>query len=113
MTRGAGNDFSEMLDELFERQGLFDPARRITINDLRARKEAVRAGIGFTVVPRFAVREDVRNKALNILEVKGHRLPEAQLMLIEARRHQPAHVRRVRHAFLEKLSELDNRRRSG
>ncbi len=110
----AGNDFSEMLEDLFDRKGIFEAARRITINDLRARKEAVRAGVGFTVVPQFAVTEDVRNNTLKILQVKGGRLPETKLMMIEGRRHTPAYLGAVKHAFVEKLARtLTTPRRSG
>lgn len=87
-----GNDFSEVLDDLLKGKGLTEPTRRITINDLRARKEAVRAGAGFTVVPQFVVKDDLQNKTLKILEIEGRRLPETRLVLLEARRRTPLHV---------------------
>src|SRR6266568_6320537 len=84
-----GNDFSDMIDEVFEKDGLPTPTGGITINNLRVRKEAVRAGVGVTVLPSFTVREEVQNKTLKVLAIEGGRLPDTQLKIVEAHRRSP------------------------
>jgi DNA-binding transcriptional LysR family regulator len=100
-----GSDFSDMIDEVFEKSDLPRPTRSITINNLRARKEAARAGVGVTVLPNFTVRDEVENKSLKVLTIKGSRLPEIQLMIVEARGHPPnANAELVKKALEEKLA---------
>jgi DNA-binding transcriptional LysR family regulator len=106
-----GNDFSDMIDEVLEKNGLPTPTRGITINDLRVRKEAVRAGVGVTVLPAFTVREEVQNKTLKVFAIEGARLPDTRLKIIEAqRRSLNANVEAVKRALQQKLA-LGNRHR--
>jgi len=100
-----GNDFSDMIDEIFEKDGVPRPAGCIAINNLRARKEAVRAGVGITVLPIFTVADEVQRKTLKILAVEGVRLPDIRLMIVEARRRTPnANIERVRKVLEETLA---------
>jgi DNA-binding transcriptional LysR family regulator len=100
-----GNDFSDMIDEIFEKDGMVRPTGSITINNLRVRKEAVRAGVGITVLPNFAVREEVRNKTLKVLTIEGGGLSDTQLMMVDARRRSPnANVELVKKALEKKLA---------
>src|SRR6266508_822308 len=100
-----GNDFSEMIDEVFEKEGIPRPTAGITINNLRVRKEAVRAGVGFTVLPNFTVRDEVQGKTLKILALQDGPLPDTRLMIVEARRRSPnANVELVKKALVEKLA---------
>jgi len=100
-----GNDFSDMIDEIFEKDGIARPTGSITINNLRVRKEAVRAGVGITVLPNFAVREEVRNKTLKVLAIAGGGLSGTQLMMVDARHRSPnANVELVKKALVEKLA---------
>jgi DNA-binding transcriptional LysR family regulator len=93
-----------MIDEIFEKDGIVRPTGNITINNLRVRKEAVRAGVGITVLPNFAVREEVRNKTLKVLAIEGDRLLNTQLMIVEARRRSPnANVELVKKALEKEL----------
>ena len=100
-----GNDFSDMIDEIFEKDGVPRPAGCIAINNLRARKEAVRAGVGITVLPNFTVTDELQRKTLKILAVEGVRLPDIRLMIVEARRRTPnANIERVRKVLEETLA---------
>lgn len=100
-----GNDFSDMIDEVFEKDGVPRPTGGITINNLRVRKEAVRAGVGVTVLPSFTVREEVQSKTLKVLAIEGGSLPDTHLMIVEARRRSPnANVELVKKALEEKLA---------
>jgi LysR family transcriptional regulator, transcriptional activator of the cysJI operon len=78
-----GNDFSDMIDEIFEKHGIPRPTGNITINNLHMRKEAVRAGVGVTVLPCFTVREEVQSKSLKVLTIKDRPLPDTRLMIVE------------------------------
>jgi DNA-binding transcriptional LysR family regulator len=94
-----------MIDEIFEKDGMARPTGSITINNLRVRKEAVRAGVGITVLPNFAVREEVRNKTLKVLTIEGGGLSDTQLMMVDARRRSPnANVELVKKALEKKLA---------
>jgi len=81
-----GHDFSDMIDEVFEKNSIPKPTAGITINNLRARKEAVRAGVGVTIVPEFAVRDEIRNKTLTRLRIRGIQLLNTGLILVETNR---------------------------
>ena len=99
-----GNDFSDMIDEIFEKDGVPRPAGCIAINNLRARKEAVRAGVGITVLPNFTVTDELQRKTLKILAVEGVHLPDIRLMIVEARRRTSnANIERVRKVLEETL----------
>ena len=99
-----GSDFADMVDEIFEKNGIPRPTGGITINNLRARKEAARAGVGVTVLPSFTVREELRSNTLKVLEIKGGHLRDTQLMLVAAhRRSANANVEMVKKTLEEKL----------
>ena len=100
-----GNEFSDMIEEIFAKYGIPKAMGSITINNLRVRKEAVRAGVGVTVLPNFTVREDFKRKTLKILNVESIRLPDTRLMIVAARRRSPnANVELVKKALEKKLT---------
>jgi DNA-binding transcriptional LysR family regulator len=100
-----GNDFSDMIDEVFQKEGIPRPTGDITINNLRVRKEAVRAGVGVTVLPSFTVRREVQSKTLKVLTIEGRHVLDTQLMIVELRRRSPnANVELVKKALEEMLA---------
>ena len=100
-----GNDFSDMIDEVFQKEGIPRPTGDITINNLRVRKEAVRAGVGVTVLPSFTVRLEVQSKTLKVLTIEGRHVLDTQLMIVELRRRSPnANVELVKKALEEMLA---------
>src|SRR5258707_7179491 len=58
-----GNEFSDLVDDALEKYH-FRPANGMAIRNLRARKEAARAGVGVTVLPHFTAKDEVRKKSL-------------------------------------------------
>jgi LysR family transcriptional regulator, transcriptional activator of the cysJI operon len=99
-----GNDFSDMIAEIFEKHGIPKPTGNITINNLHMRKEAVRAGVGVTVLPTFTVTEEVQSKTLKVLTIKDRPLPDTRLMIVEAhRRSTNPNVELVKKALQETL----------
>ena len=100
-----GNEFSDLVDDLFEKRHIPRPTHGISISNLRARKEAARAGVGVTVLPHFTVKDEVRRRTLKILTIKEGGLPNAQLMIVGAHRHSAnANIDLVKNALLQKLA---------
>src|SRR5215471_13243380 len=99
-----GRDFSDMVDEIFEKRGIPPPVGNININNMHMRKEAVRAGAGVTVVPFFTVREEIESKTLKVLTIKDRPLPDTRLMSLELhRRSMNSNVGFVREGLREAL----------
>jgi DNA-binding transcriptional LysR family regulator len=100
-----GNEFSDLVDDALEKYHFPRSASGISISNLRARKEAARAGVGVTVLPHFAVKDEVRSKSLKILTIKEGGLPNTQIMIVEAhRRSSNANVDLVKNALRQKLA---------
>ena len=100
-----GNEFSDLVDEVFEKSHIPKPPRGLAISNLRARKEAARAGVGVTVLPKFTVRGELQNKSLKVLEIEGSRLLDTQLMIVESHRRSPnTKIQWVKNALVEKLT---------
>ena len=100
-----GNEFSDLVDEVFEKSHIPRPPGGISISNLRARKEAARAGAGVTILPKFTVRDEVQSKSLKVLEIEGSRLSDTQLMIVEAHRRSPnPKVDLVKNALVKKLT---------
>lgn len=99
-----GNDFSDMVEDLFEKNKIPRPIGCITINSLQARKEAARAGVGVTLLPDYAVKNEVQSGTLKILTIKDNCLPDTQLMMVEAHRRSPnANVELMKKILEEEL----------
>jgi len=99
-----GNDFSDMIAEIFDKHGIPKPTGNIVINNMHMRKEAVRAGIGVAVLPTFTVTEEVQSKTLKVLTIKDRPLPDTQLMIVEPhRRSTNPNVELVKKALQETL----------
>ena len=104
-----GNEFSDMVDDLLEKQGIPRPTNGLTISSLQGRKEAARAGVGVAILPSFAVRSEIRDGSLKKLSVKGIHLDQTYLMLVEPRRKSKKTsvelIRGILEKRLEKLSD--------
>jgi len=99
-----GNDFSDMIAEIFDKHGIPKSTGNIIINNMHMRKEAVRACIGVTVLPTFTVTEEVQSKTLKVLTIKDRPFPDTQLMIVEPhRRSTNPNVELVKKALQETL----------
>ena len=78
-----GDEFSDLVDDALEKYHFPLPANGMAISNLRARKEAARAGIGVTVLPHFTVKDEVQRKTLKILTIKEGSSPDTQLMIVQ------------------------------
>jgi DNA-binding transcriptional LysR family regulator len=108
-----GNGFSDLVDEAFEKRHILRSTESISISDLRARREAARAGVGVTVLPYFIVKEEIRRKTLRVLTIKEVGLPDAKLMIIGAQRHSPhTNVELVKRLLVENLTAGNRRQDS-
>ncbi len=92
---------------ILQSNGIPRPKDGLTISNLQGRKEAARAGAAIAILPSFAVREELRTKALIQLKVKGLQLPDTRLMLIEPRqRSSKAIVETVKRYLIQALSTM-------
>jgi DNA-binding transcriptional LysR family regulator len=102
------NGHSEMIDQICERSGLPQYSAAFQISTLQGRKEAAKAGLGVTVLPRFVVQTEVKNKSLTQLRIKGIRLASAAIMLIEPTRMTPrANVELVKKLVEENIRKMN------
>src|ERR1043166_7068292 len=105
-----GNDFSDMVEDLFEKNKIPKPVRSITINSLQARKEAARAGVGVTVLPWCTVKDELQIRTLKLLTIKDLHLPHTRLVIVEARNRLPnINVELVKKALEDKLADSTQR----
>jgi DNA-binding transcriptional LysR family regulator len=104
-----GNEFSDMVDDLLEKQGIPRPTNGLTISSLQGRKEAARAGAGVAILPNFAVRKEIREGSLKKLAVRGIQLDQTYLMLVEPPRksNKPSVelIKNILEKWLEKPSD--------
>ena len=107
-----GNEFSDMVDSILERNGIPRPTNGFTISNLQGRKEAARAGVGVAVLPAFAVRNEVRDGGLKKLVVRGIHLDDTYLMLVEpARKPAKPSVKLIKSILEKNLRVVDEKHR--
>ena len=109
-----GNEFSDMVDDIFVKQGVPKPTNGPVISNLQGRKEAARAGVGVAILPGFVVRNEIRYGNLKRLSVKGIRLDQTYLMLVEPPRKSKKPSAELIKRILEKhLGKAERREISG
>jgi DNA-binding transcriptional LysR family regulator len=77
-----GSEYAQMIDRLLRDLGLKEIDVAIRISNWEGIKEAVRAGIGVAILPRFVVERDLRDRTISEVSVSEIRL-EANIMLLE------------------------------
>jgi len=106
-----GNRNADMIDEICQQSGM--PQSSVQGADLQGsgRKEAAKAGLGLTVLPRFVVESEIKNKSLTQLRIKGVDLGSAWIMLVERARLTPrANVELVKRLIKKKIEQQDSPR---
>jgi DNA-binding transcriptional LysR family regulator len=83
-----GTEYEDMVDTLLKRSGVSNYAVALRISNLEGRKEAAMAGLGITVMPQFAIDKEIGSNKLAVLRLRGVRLTETSIMLVE----RPYHV---------------------
>jgi DNA-binding transcriptional LysR family regulator len=78
-----GTEYEDMVDTLLSKSGVLNYSVAVRISNLEGRKQAAIAGFGVTVLPRFAIEDEIRTKKLTTFTIKGVRLIETSLMLVE------------------------------
>ena len=81
-----GGAYTQMLEGMFEKQGLSEYTVVARISSFEGMKEITRAGIGVSILPGFTIRSELKEKLLVRMTVKGIDL-SASFMLVERRRH--------------------------
>lgn len=99
-----GSEYSEMIDRLLAQLGVRQINVAIRISNWEGIKEAVRAGIGFGILPHFVVERELHDRVLREVRVKNGRL-WANIMLLEnpRRRLASATVALVKDALVKRI----------
>lgn len=105
LERGAS--IRRVTDDFFQRVEL-TPDTALESNDIDFIKLMVQQGLGVSLLPGWAVREEVRAHRLARLGVRGHRL-RRQVSMISLGRLQPVATRTFLQFILEHRGELDPR----
>jgi len=104
-----GNRNADMIDEICQQSGMPQSSAALQISTLHGRKEAAKAGLGLTVLPRFVVESEIKNKSLTQLRIKGVDLGSAWIMLVERARLTPrANVELVKRLIKKKIEQQDS-----
>jgi DNA-binding transcriptional LysR family regulator len=81
-----GSEYTKMIDRLLRELGLKEIHVAIRISNWEGIKEAVRAGIGLAILPRFVVERDLRDRTITEVFIGKVRLA-ANIMLLENSHH--------------------------
>ncbi len=102
-----GTEYEDMVDSLLKRSGVSNYTVALRISNLEGRKEAAMAGFGITVMPRFAIDNELYSKKLTVLRIRDVRLIEISIMMVE-RPNQVCSpcVEVVKRIFEQTLSDL-------
>jgi LysR family transcriptional regulator, cyn operon transcriptional activator len=103
LERGAS--IRRVTDDLFARLE-FTPDTALESNDIDFIKLMVTQGLGVSLLPGWAVREEVRQRRLARLHVRGHRL-RRQVSMISLGRFQPVATRTFLQFVLDHRDELE------
>ena len=78
--------YTETIMKILKEAGCSEPTVALQISDLEGIKEAVREGLGITLLPRYAVRREISEKIFTQVEVKKFSV-SSRVMLIERPNH--------------------------
>ncbi|MCJ7840126.1 LysR family transcriptional regulator [Lederbergia sp. NSJ-179] len=70
VVREQGSGTREATEKVF-RQFLFSPKKQIVFSSTQPIKEAVEAGLGISLLSKWAIQKEIKNKDLHILNIKG------------------------------------------
>ena len=82
-----GSEYAEMIDRLLRELGLKEIHVAIRISNWEGIKEAVRAGIGLAILPRFVVERDLRDRTITEVSLRKVRLAANIMLLENSHRH--------------------------
>jgi DNA-binding transcriptional LysR family regulator len=78
-----GTEYEDMVDTLLSKSGILNYTVGLRISNLEGRKQAAIAGLGITLLPRFAIEDELRTKKLTTFTIRGVRLIALNIMLVE------------------------------
>jgi LysR family transcriptional regulator, transcriptional activator of the cysJI operon len=81
-----GTEYTGMVTRALSHHGLFNYAVAARISNFEGVKEVVQAGVGIGVLPRFMIRQEIREGTLNRLKINGFDA-RADIMHIERLQH--------------------------
>lgn len=103
MFREQGSATRQAMEEYISKHEL-PVYKRIELTSNEALKQAVVAGLGYSIMPLIGIKNELKNKTLEIIPFKGLPiLSNWHLIWLKEKRHLP-----VAHAFLEHIKEEKN-----
>jgi DNA-binding transcriptional LysR family regulator len=106
-----GTSIRRTIEDFFERAAI-RPALALESNDTYFMKRMVEQGLGISILPSWAVREEVETGKLARLEIAGHRL-RRMVAMISLARFQPAPARAFLAFMLRHKTELQEMASAG
>jgi DNA-binding transcriptional LysR family regulator len=99
-----GHDYTSMIDRALRAMEVETYSIGLRISNFEGMKKAIGAGIGFGVLPRFAVEAEIKQGILSRIHIKGANL-NSSLILVENRNDfvMPT-VERIKKIFLNELT---------
>jgi DNA-binding transcriptional LysR family regulator len=94
--------YTEMIQRLLERNGLFGFEVALRVGSFEAIKEAVRSGLGIGVLPEFIVQREIRSGVLAEISTKKT-ISSANITLIERPNYTPTPTVESVRGFIQKM----------
>lgn len=102
--REKGSGTREMMENFLHKQNV-PVIRKLELTSNEAVKQAVRAGLGYSIMPLIGLRNELMNKQLQIIPMKGLPIKTTwQLIWLKVKKHSP-----VAKAFLQFLRKERSR----
>ncbi len=88
--REKGSGTRQTMEKYFEQQQI-PVVKKMELTSNEAVKQAVQAGLGYSVMPLIGLKNEILNKELHIIQVEGLPIKTTwQLIWLETKKHSPA-----------------------
>jgi DNA-binding transcriptional LysR family regulator len=98
--REKGSATRQTMERFIEKRKI-QPVKKLELTSNEAVKQAVLAGLGYSIMPEIGIRNELINGLLHIVPIKGLPITTSwQLIWLKGKRHTP-----VSNSFLEHLKQ--------
>lgn len=102
--REKGSATRQTMERFIEKKKI-QPVKKLELTSNEAVKQAVLAGLGYSIMPEIGIRNELSNGLLHIVPVKGLPITTSwQLIWLKGKRHTPVSNSFLEHLKLEKDS---------
>lgn len=105
--REKGSATRQTMERFIEKRKI-QPVKKLELTSNEAVKQAVLAGLGYSIMPEIGIRNELMNGLLHILPIKGLPISTSwQLIWLKGKRHTPVSNSFLEHLKLEKTSIVE------